>query len=220
VIARSDFYDSNFLTLAVIALTVIGTTFPKSPYFLYKDEKPRKVVFVVAKKFAFALSTTPVKHRVVVLSFDPRDNIDDMKTMEKALGLEKDGNWIFGMSSQKDIRQLMKATGFTVNWDPKTGEYDHPALLIGVDGEGRIVRRLVGFQEVRMLSDVVRELKGEFIPFYSMPHTNVLLRCFEYDPESGDWGFSWGFLFIMLPAVLAFGIVFSIWAYSAYVKNH
>lgn len=157
-------------------------------------------------------------YRVVILSFDPRDNIEDMKAMEKALGLEKDGNWIFGVSSQKDIGQLMKATGFTVNWDPKTGEYDHPALLIGVEGEGRIVRRLVGFQEVRMLADVVRELKGEFIPFYSMPDKNVLLRCFEYDPESGEWGFSWGFIFIILPAILAFSIVFSIWAYSAHQR--
>src|SRR5574341_122149 len=51
-----------FLTLAVIALTVIGTTFPKSPYFLFRNEKPQAVVFVVAKKFAFALSTTPIKN--------------------------------------------------------------------------------------------------------------------------------------------------------------
>jgi len=51
-----------FLTLAAIALTVIGTTFPKSPYFLFRNEKPKAVVFVVAKKFAFALSPAPIKN--------------------------------------------------------------------------------------------------------------------------------------------------------------
>ena len=170
------------------------------------------------KKRLTELGGLGTNYGVVVLSFDPRDDIENMKAMQKAFGLEKDGNWIFGVSSRKNIGQLLKATGFTVNWDPKTGEYDHPALLVGVDGEGRIVRRLVGFREVRMLADVVRELKGEFIPFYSMPDKNVLLSCFEYDPESGEWGFSWGFLLIMLPAILAFGIVFFIWAYSVHQR--
>ena len=51
-----------FLTLVVTALTVIGTTFPKSPYFLFKGEKPQAVVFVIAKKFAFGLSPAPIKN--------------------------------------------------------------------------------------------------------------------------------------------------------------
>jgi cytochrome c oxidase subunit 2 len=51
-----------FLTLLVISLMVIGTTLPKSPYFLYRQEKPRTAVFVVAKQFVFGLSFAPIRN--------------------------------------------------------------------------------------------------------------------------------------------------------------
>jgi hypothetical protein len=81
---------------------------------------------------------------------------------------------------------------------------------VGVDSEGRIIRRLAGFTEMSMLAGAVRELKGEFFPFYPLQKGAVLFRCFDYDPESGEWGFSWGILLVVLPAALAFGIVLSL----------
>lgn len=143
-------------------------------------------------------------YRTVVLSFDPRDTEEDMAGLAGRLGLDARPDWTFGVAAAADVERLARSVGFWFRWDEPTGQFDHPALLVGVDG-GRVVRLSVGgtVEPVRLL-EVVRELRGEFVAAYPLPG-RVLFRCFEYDPRTGRWALGWGFLLLLLPAAVSLG---------------
>lgn len=144
-------------------------------------------------------------YRVVVISFDPRDNTETMQRMARALGLADNPDWLFGTAAEEDIHRLAQTVGYWSSWEPTVGQYDHPAVLIGITQSGSVARFLVGatVQPVR-LHEVVRELRGEFIPTYPLPGRNVIFSCFQYDPEKGV-AFDWGFLLLMMPGIVTIG---------------
>ncbi|MCO5231654.1 MAG: hypothetical protein M9958_10925 [Chitinophagales bacterium] len=45
-----------FIILAAILLVLLSITIPKSPYFIYADKSPAKVVYVAAQQFVFLTS--------------------------------------------------------------------------------------------------------------------------------------------------------------------
>jgi protein SCO1/2 len=142
-------------------------------------------------------------YRTVVLSFDPRDTADDMAAMAARLGLEARRDWTFGVADADDVERLARAVGFWSRWDESREQFDHPAMLVAVDG-GRVVRLSVGgMVEPVRLEEIVRELRGEFVAGYPVPG-RVLFRCFEYDPRTGRWALDWGFLLLAVPAAVTF----------------
>lgn len=141
---------------------------------------------------------------LVVLSFDPRDSLEDLRAAAAALGLEGRPGWIFATASPGEIASLAAAVGFWYRWDAASLQYDHPAVLVGID-RGRLVRLLVAPRvEASRLREVVAELQGRFIASYSypLPGSHVVFRCFSYDP-SGAVHFSWGALLLVLPGTVA-----------------
>ena len=50
-----------FVLITVILVATLGLTLTKTPYELWADEVPDRVVFVAGKNFAFAVSETPVE---------------------------------------------------------------------------------------------------------------------------------------------------------------
>jgi len=148
-------------------------------------------------------------YHIVVLSFDPRDTLSDMRELADHLELSGKRGWIFAVAAPEDIARVVKATGFWFVREESSQQYDHPAMVIGIR-EGRLLRFLVGgtVAPVR-LNEVVRELRGEFVPAYPLPRPGkVIFRCAQYDPESGRWRPDWGFLLLLLPGVLTlFGTV-------------
>ena len=141
-------------------------------------------------------------YRMLVLSFDPRDTPADMAALAGHIGVSGNGDWIFGTSTAAEIERVAKATGFWFQWDTERGQFDHPAMLVGVRA-GRIARLLVGgiVLPVR-LKEVVDELRGEFVPAYPLPG-RALFRCFQYDPAVRRFKPDWGFLLLLLPGCTA-----------------
>ena len=139
-------------------------------------------------------------YRVLVLSLDPRDNVEDMVRLGKILKLPRPENWMFGVT--KDIAVLTQSVGFRFEWREEIRGFDHPALVAGIDQNGYVLRILVGFQKTSRLAEVLREMQGELIPSYPIPGEETIFRCFEYDPITGKWRMGPGFLILFTPAFL------------------
>ncbi|GBC76949.1 hypothetical protein HRbin08_00417 [bacterium HR08] len=149
-------------------------------------------------------------YRILVLSFDPRDTLSDMAALADHVGVAGDPAWIFGVASAEDITRIVRATGFWFAWEAASRQYDHPAMVIGIR-DGRIMRFLIGgaIAPVR-LNEVIRELRGEFVPAYPLPR-KVLFRCFQYDPARGRWTPDWGLLLLLLPGMVT--ILGTVWLF-------
>lgn len=139
-------------------------------------------------------------YRVLVLSLDPRDRVEDMARLGNILDLPQPGNWVFGVT--KEIAALTQSMGFHIEWREEIKGYDHPAMVGGIDRNGYLLRILAGFQTTSRLAEVLREMQGEFIPSYPLPGDNTIFRCFDYDPITGKWRMGPGFLILFTPALL------------------
>ena len=82
---------------------------------------------------------------VLVLSFDPRDTTKDMELMAARLGLKNKKQWMFGTTNR--IEELNQSIGFTPVWDSLRNQYDHDALLVGINSEGYITKKLLGIRQ-------------------------------------------------------------------------
>ncbi|RMD95093.1 MAG: SCO family protein [Calditrichaeota bacterium] len=144
-------------------------------------------------------------YQILVISFDPMDTPQTMRAMAQAEGLADNENWIFGTTSQESIKQVASSIGYWAKWDSTRKQYDHPAVLIGLNKKGKILRFLVGASvpPVR-LAEVINEIRGKFIPSYPLPRKNVIFSCFQYDPEKGI-RLDWGFLLLLLPGIITLG---------------
>lgn len=148
-------------------------------------------------------STKPYK--VLVFSFDPRDSEEDMFDLAKRYHLEKDTNWIFATTA--DIAALTEAIGFRSDWDVGKQEFEHEALLTGVNKMGIIKKKVIGMNNIRGLSALINEINNGFEPSFPLPGKNSFLSCFDYDPETGKTKPGVGLLLILVPGVLTGGTV-------------
>ncbi|MBI4475267.1 MAG: SCO family protein [Acidobacteria bacterium] len=139
-------------------------------------------------------------YRVLVLSFDPEDDVDDLISLSETLGLRQSENWMFGVT--KKVATLAQSVGFQFEWREDPGAFDHPALVAGIDRNGHVRRILAGFQKTSRLAKVIREMQGEFIPSYPLPGNDTVFRCFEYDPITGKWRMGSGLWILFAPAFM------------------
>jgi cytochrome oxidase Cu insertion factor (SCO1/SenC/PrrC family) len=140
-------------------------------------------------------------YRTLVLSFDPRDTAADMEELAARLGLREVADWTFAVAAEGDVRRLGDTFGFWYSWDADRGQFDHPGMLVALD-RGRVVRLLLGPQvESARLQEVVRELRGDFVPAYPQPG-RVLFRCFQYRADTGELQLGWGFLILLVPGLV------------------
>jgi protein SCO1 len=143
-----------------------------------------------------------VAYRTLVLSFDPRDTTADMAELAARLGLTHAAGWTFAVAEPADIARLSAAFGFWFEWDVVRQQYDHPGLLVAVDG-GRVVRLLPGTRvEAVRFQEVLRDLRGEWVGAYPLPGRTVF-RCFQYRPETGGLALDWGFSLLLAPGAVA-----------------
>jgi len=145
---------------------------------------------------------------VLVLSFDPRDSLKEMQLLAKRFGLENNKQWLFGTTS--NIEALNKSIGFTPIWDSARGQYDHDALLLGINSEGFITKKLIGIRDRHDLDLMIASVHNVFAPTYRLPNKSTLFSCFNYDPATGKNTPGLGLLFIALPAILTLLILLSI----------
>ena len=151
---------------------------------------------------------------VLVLSFDPRDSLKDMQLLAKRFGLENNKQWFFGTTN--NIEELNKSIGFNPVWDVARSQYDHDALLVGINSEGYITKKLIGIRNRHDLDLMIASINNVFAPSYRLPNKNTLFSCFNYDPATGKNVPGSGLLFIALPAAITLLLLLSI-SYS--VRN-
>ncbi|MEQ8879974.1 MAG: SCO family protein [Cyclobacteriaceae bacterium] len=140
--------------------------------------------------------------QLIVLSFDPRDRMADMQAYAKRFGMVGEANWYFAVTSE--ISSLNQSIGFNPVWDSSRQQYDHDALLVGINSQSYITKKLLGLRDYGDLTQLAASIHNEFSPTYQLPGQNLLFSCFNYNPRTGKSKPGLGLLFIALPAVLAF----------------
>ncbi len=150
----------------------------------------------------------------VVLGFDPADTPEDMERLREVHKLSDRKNWIFGVfEDPMQKERFIEAIGFWYQQIGSTDQYDHPGMVVGIR-QGKVVRILVGVDiPVAKLREVVHEIKGEFVPFYSIQR-NIAFRCFNYDPETGETTMGVGALILFMPPFFTFILTASIFTIS------
>lgn len=140
-----------------------------------------------------------LKFKVLVVSFDTADTKVDLNNYAQLLGLNKDERWIFGTTYQ--ITELIESVGFHSQWDSVTRQYEHDALLVGINGNGYIIKKLIGIRDVRALEVMLKSIHNEFVISYPLPHNNSVLSCFSYDPITGKKKLKFGLFLLLIPAL-------------------
>ncbi len=124
-------------------------------------------------------STLP-EHRVIVLSFDAKDTLTTLSTTRSALK-PVPGNWTFGMLSGEASSRLTESVGFKFFFSERDQAFLHPALLVFLSPEGKVMRYLYGTEpRVQDIDLALIESRNR------APHLNELidvvkLTCFQFD---------------------------------------
>ncbi|MDY0077647.1 MAG: SCO family protein [Bacteroidales bacterium] len=164
--------------------------------------------FLVKLKENLQFKTQENPFQVLVVSFDPRDSVSDMRRLAQNLGLEDNKQWTFATTDS--ISRLNQSVGFDPVWDSLRQQFDHDALLVGINKEGYITKKLIGLREQGDLELLIGSVNNIFSPTYRLPNQNSLFSCFNYDPVTGKNTPGLGLLFLALPAILTTILLVSI----------
>lgn len=129
----------------------------------------------------------------VVVSFDPGDT-PAMALAKKREYLPRYGrergetglHFLTGRDSS--IQALTAAVGFKYAYDSAIGQFAHPSLMTVLTPHGRISRYLYGieFPPYDLRLALVEAADGGI----GSPVDQALLYCYQYDPETGTYGFA------------------------------
>lgn len=145
---------------------------------------------------------------VLILSFDPEDGIDDMRQMAERYGLEGKAHWRFATTTEID--PLIVSIGFIPVRNDTMRQYDHEALLVGVNTDGYLAKKLIGMRDQEAFDLLIKSIHNQFAPTYRLPTSGSLFSCFNYDPVTGKNKPGLGLLLIALPALLSVMLLLSI----------
>lgn len=145
----------------------------------------------------------------LVLSFDPRDSAEDMKNMAERFELQDNPDFIF--ATTKDIDSLCSSLAFFPVWNEDIQQFEHDALLGGVNLQGFITKRLLGLRDLKDMKIMIASINNKFVPTYRLPTSSDLFSCFTYDPITGKNKPGKGLIFLVGPVFLSIFAVFSIW---------
>jgi protein SCO1 len=137
------------------------------------------------------------EYRALTVSFDPRDLPAEARraqeTTAAAAGVAPDA-WPFLVGDEAQIHLLADALGFEYQWDPRSQQFAHPAVVFVLSPDGRIARYLYGLgaedphQLKLALLEAAQGKVGSIVD-------RVLLTCFHWDPATRRYGlFVVGFL--------------------------
>jgi protein SCO1/2 len=130
---------------------------------------------------------------VVVVSFDPgetpgmaRAKRDDFLRRYGRDGAEVGVHFLTGRESS--IAALADAIGFRYAYDPAIDQWAHPAVVTILTPQGAVSRYLFGIEyaprDLRLaLIEAAEERIGTVVD-------QALLFCYNYDPETGRYGFA------------------------------
>lgn len=146
-------------------------------------------------------------YHVLSLSFDPKDTLEELASYAEQFGIRPDNPWWHvGKASIKDTERISSAIGFWYKLDPKSLQFDHPTMIAAVRGD-KIIRVLLGAVVSRpRFQEMIGELKGRFVPFYTSPGDKTIFRCLQVNELTQEVSLNWGLLMLLFPGVAAIGI--------------
>jgi cytochrome oxidase Cu insertion factor (SCO1/SenC/PrrC family) len=188
----SELYNQSPLIIALVYTRCSGIC---NPFLLHLSEN-------------ISEQNTTANFKIVVISFDSADRMEDMQKLSIRYQLEKNKRWVFAITPQ--IELLDKSIGFSPVWDNARKQFDHEALLVGVNQEGYIIKKLTGIRNGSDIALLIKELNGVFSVSYPLPGNNSIFSCFHYNPVTAEKKLSLGFLLLIAPFVLSIILVFII----------
>ncbi|MDX2032939.1 MAG: SCO family protein [Blastocatellia bacterium] len=127
----------------------------------------------------------------LTVSFDPREKpeLARAKKEEYIRRLAKPdaaGGWHFLTGEEAQIEALARSVGFRFVWDPVTKQYAHSSGIIILTPQGKVSRYFFGIEyaprDVRFgLIDASQDKIGSLAD-------QIILYCYQYDPERGTYG--------------------------------
>lgn len=142
---------------------------------------------------------------VVVVSFNPEEGTEQAaEARQRAIhrygraGTE-DG-WHFLTGDPEAIAALTESVGFRYTYDEDRGEYAHGAGLVALTPEGEIARYFFGIEypPKDLKLGLVEAGEGRI----GSAVDQLVLYCFQYDPETGQYVWSaWTFIALRVGAV-------------------
>jgi protein SCO1/2 len=128
---------------------------------------------------------------MVTVSFDPREG-PELARAKKASYLHRykrpgaEAGWHFLTGEADALRRLNDAVGFRYAWDEETKQFAHPAGVVVLTPEGRLSRYLYGIEYAPkdLKLALMESAKGRI----GSAIDQVLLFCYQYDPQTGRYG--------------------------------
>jgi len=126
----------------------------------------------------------------VNVSIDPEDGPEDAAARRKAMldryGRDADGTgWHFLTGEPEAIERLTKAVGFRYFYNASADQYSHPAVVMLLTPDGTLARYLYGIQfapnDLRV--GLLEASRGRSVSTVEQ----VILYCYQYDPENGEY---------------------------------
>ena len=130
---------------------------------------------------------------VVTVSFNPEETAALAAAKKKAYMAryrrpEAHAGWHFLTGPKESIEALTRAVGFRYVWDAATKQFAHPAGLLVLTPEGKISHYLFGVEYAP------KDLRLALVAAASGRIGNLadelLLYCYQYDPQSGRYSAS------------------------------
>jgi protein SCO1/2 len=127
---------------------------------------------------------------VVTVSFDPTESPVLAAAKKKAYlaRYKRPGahaGWHFLTGPRESVDALTHAVGFRYVWDEATKQFAHPAGLVVLTPEGRISHYLFGVEySPKDLRLALVDAAGGRI---GSPVDQLLLYCYQYDPQTGRY---------------------------------
>lgn len=131
--------------------------------------------------------------QVVTVSIDPDENQDVARRKQASLAVaggfaDEPGRWAYLRGSERDIRTLSSALGFSYRRDPHTGEYAHPAVVFVLSPSGNISSYLYGLKhDPEDLQETLAAATAETSRGSATP-LEAILSCFRFDPADRKYG--------------------------------
>jgi protein SCO1/2 len=128
---------------------------------------------------------------VLTVSFDASEGTELAAAKKRAYMASYDKSdegargWHFLTGDEEAVERLTRATGFRFAWDEETEQFAHPAGVLVAAPDGTITHYLFGVEysprDLRLA--LVAAGKGEV----GSAVDQVILYCFQYDPETGRY---------------------------------
>lgn len=132
------------------------------------------------------------EYRVVTLSFDHRNTIDEAATKRaiftKTLSASQREAWPFLLATEQNARLAADAAGFAYRFLPETGEYAHDWALIVCTPSGAVSTYLYGtygkaYDEKQLRLALMDAADGKMGSVFD----RITLWCYHYDPTRGAY---------------------------------